>query len=152
MYLTIPFIGKHAMQIRHRLSKLLKGSFPQINFRIVFKTSTRLRDFFHFKDRIPLHLRSLVVYKYKCRSCSASYLGKTKRHLHRRVCEHRGVSSRTGNPLTVPPHSAIRDHATSTGHDIAPASFKIVSTAANDFELKIFESLLIAKDKPNLNV
>ena len=34
-----------------------------------------------FKDKIPNALRSCVVYSFKCRCCSASYVGQTVRHL-----------------------------------------------------------------------
>ena len=52
-----------------------------------------------FKDRIPLNLRSHVVYQFECQCCNALYLGKTCRHLHTRVSEHRGISALTGNPV-----------------------------------------------------
>ena len=58
----------------------------------VFRSSTRLSSFFPFKDKVPKFLRSGVVYLFKCRCCSASYVGQTTHHLHTRVSEHLGIS------------------------------------------------------------
>jgi hypothetical protein len=62
------------------------------------KPICRLSNFFHFKDRIPLNLRSHVVYQFECQYCNALYLGKTCRHLHTRISEHCRISALTGNP------------------------------------------------------
>ena len=53
-----------------------------VSIRIVFRSTLRLSNFFTFKDKIPDALRSCVVYSFKCRCCSASYVGQTVRHLH----------------------------------------------------------------------
>ena len=59
-----------------------------------------MSSFFRFKDRIPLGLRSRVVYKFKCQCCDALYFGETIRHLHTRISEHMGISACTGKPLS----------------------------------------------------
>ena len=100
---------------------------------------------------MPLNVRSLVVYQYTRRSCNATYIGKTKRHFLQRVCEHRGISSRTRRIVAVPPHSSIRDHCLQTGHPILPDDFKIIKNASDPYELGILEGLLIQKLKPELN-
>ena len=137
--------------LRTKVLKLFKSNFPQINLRVVFKPSHRISDYFRFKDRVPTDVRSLVVYRYTCQSCNASYIGKTKRHFLQRVCEHRGISSRTRRIVAVPPFSAIREHCLSTGHPILQEDFKIVSTASDPWDLCIRESLLIKKQRPELN-
>ena len=51
--------------------------------------------FFHIKDKIPVFLRSGIVYKFKSGGCNATYYGKNKRHFKVRMCEHLGVSALT---------------------------------------------------------
>ena len=63
------------------ISKLLKFCKLKINF----QTGNRLNNYFRFKDRVPETLQSNFVYKFKCRSCTASYYRKTYRHMKFRV-------------------------------------------------------------------
>ena len=65
---------------------------------------------FLFKDQIPFAMRSHVVYKYKCQCCGALYVGQIRRHIHTRISEHMGVSSKTGNKLSVSQMSAVLTH------------------------------------------
>ena len=51
-----------------------------MEFRFIFQSVKRVKDFFPFKDRVSSHLRSSVVYKSTCSSCKATYYGKTSRH------------------------------------------------------------------------
>ena len=106
----------------------------------------RLSTFFRFKDRIPLSLRSRIVYKY-----NALHVGETVRHFHKRISEHMGISGYTGKPLSKPPFSNIRDHHQSSGHPVSPDDFSILSSCSSSFELLLRESLLISKLKPSLN-
>ena len=65
--------------------------------------------------------------------------------------EHAGVSFRTGVPLTRPPHSAVREHLESCPAYYDINNFKIWASAAHESDLRILESLYIAKLKPSLN-
>ena len=75
----------------------------------------------------------------------------TSRNFYTRVSEHRGVSHRTGRPLTKPSHSAIRDHVEACNATISDINFKILDTTNNNTDLRILESLYIYKLKPQLN-
>lgn len=150
--LVLPFTGKHALQVRTKVLQLFRKHYPQLSLKVIFRPSFRISNFFAFKDKIPTRLRSLVVYKYTCASCNASYIGRTTRHLHQRVCEHQGISSRTGIHLNVPPFSAIREHSMSTLHPLDPLQFKVISSARFPHDLNIHEALLIQRDKPSLNL
>ncbi len=110
------------------------------------------RDKIHFKDKVPKFLRSGVVYSFKCRCCSASYVGQTTRHLHTRISEHLGISPITGKPSSSPAMSSIFSHINSSGHSASFDDFKIISSSSDSYELMIHESLLISKLKPSLNV
>ena len=95
-------------------------------------------------------LRSGVVYEFKCRSCNASYIGQTKRHLATRIAEHRGISVRTNRRVLKPLYSAIRDHSLDADHVFSKEDFRVLHTSTLDTERSICESLLAAKLKPAL--
>ena len=150
---TLPFSGLHSVQIRNQINKLFSSVYTHIQIRCIFRPMAmqRLSTFFRFKDRIPLSLRSRIVYKYKCQCCNALYVGETVRHFHKRISEHMGISGSTGKPISKPPFSNIRDHNQSSGHPISPNDFYILSPCSSSFELLVRESLLISKLKPLLN-
>ena len=64
--------------------------------KVIFKSTTRLSNFFRFKDKVPFNFRSNVVYKFSFGCCSATYYGETCRLLNTRVGEHSGVWPLTG--------------------------------------------------------
>ena len=102
VYFCLLFTGSHSLEIRTQITRLCSATaYPHLNICFVFRSSTRISSFFPFKDRIPKFLRSSVVYLFKCRCCSASYVGQTTRHLHTRVSEHLGISPITGKPSSV---------------------------------------------------
>ena len=107
---------------------------------------------FPFKDKVPKYLRSSVVYFFKCRCCSASYVGQTTRHLHTRISEHLGISPITGKHTSNPTKSSVLSHSRASGHKVDFDDFKILSCCSDSYELMIHESLLINKYKPTLNV
>ena len=108
-------------------------------------------DFFPFKDQIPFAMRSHVVYKYKCQCCGALYVGQTRRHIQTRISEHMGVSSKTGNKLSVLQMSAVLTHHHLSGHNISDSDFTILTSGNSKFDLEMRESLLISKLKLILN-
>ena len=149
IFVSLPYTGKHGIQLRNKLQKLFRRYYPRVVLRVIFKPTFRLSDLSRFKDRIPLKVRS--HYQYSCGSCNATYIGMTARHLRQRVCEHLGVSSRIGNELQVKVQSAIRDHSELSGHPLISENFKIISTAGHPTDLPILEELSIASNKPSLN-
>jgi hypothetical protein len=152
MYFCLPFTGLHSLQIRTQISRLCSSAFPHLNIRFVFRPTLRLSHLLTFKDKIPKGLRSCVVYHFKCRCCSASYVGQTVRHLRTRVSEHLGISALTGNKSRNPKLTSILQHLDANGHTASLDDFKIISSCSSSDELMIHESLLISKLKPTLNV
>ena len=96
----LPFTGNHAFQIRQQLTKLMSSAYPHINLRIIFRPTFRLSNFLLFKDRIPMKLRSCIVYKFQCQRRDALYLGETCRQLHVRISDHMGISAYTGHKIS----------------------------------------------------
>ena len=152
VYFCLPFTGSHSLQIRTQITRLCNAAYPHLNIRFLFRSTTRISSFFPFKDKVPKFLRSSVVYLFKCRCCSASYVSQTTRHLHTRVSEHLGISPITGKPSSSPVMSSIFSHLHTTGHSANFDDFEILSSCSDTSELMIHESLFISKLKPSLNV
>ena len=105
--------------------------------------------FFLFKDKVPFNLRSNVVYKFSCGRSNATYYEETCRHLNIRVGEHSGVSPLTGKKSKAKTITAIKDHMLFCNHVVSLE--KILASSNSEFHLKIKESLLISRDKLELN-
>ena len=52
------------------------------------QNSFKIKNYFAYKDPIPNDLKSFLVYKFTCASCSSSYIGETCRHFKTRIEEH----------------------------------------------------------------
>ena len=151
IYATFPYVSKSSNKfISSELVNLCRKFYPQLDVKLIFKNRLSVGSFFKSKDRIPKLLQSNLVYSYTCGQCNATYYGETSRHLKTRIAEHKGLSNRTGKPITNPSHSSIRDHSISTNHDINSECFKIVFRCDRS-NLKISESILINHDYPSLN-
>ena len=59
-----------------------------VNIKLVF-TSFKIRNYFLCKDPIPDDLKSFLVYKFTCASCSSSYIGEACCHFKTRIEEHK---------------------------------------------------------------
>ena len=151
LYLKLPFYGSYSYVMKRKLSQLFKKYYPQINLRIVMTNNNTIGKLFKFKDVLPTSLCSRIVYEYSCGDCGATYVGKSQRHLHTRIAEHKGLSVRTGQPISRPSFSNIRNHAWDYNHRILVDNFKIITRGTHNSDLLILESLAINHLKPNLN-
>ena len=89
-------------------------------------------------------LKSFLVYKFTCGSCSSSYIGQTCFHFKSRIEEHIKKDYKS--------HIFKHLHPTATGFDSHNSlSFKIIDKANSQFTLKIKEALHINCRRPNLN-
>jgi hypothetical protein len=150
-YCCIPYFGPSSETLAHETNLLFSKYFANVNLKVILVNSFKIGSFFPYKDTLPKHMRSSLVYKFSCARCASAYVGMTTRNLYTRVAEHCGRSSRTGSVLTRPPNSAIRIHAESCDVRISEQNFEILSSTSNETDLKILESLFIHKLKPNLN-
>ena len=152
--ICLPFMGKDSLELKSKLTRFTSRYFPACRIKVIFKCNNRLKSLLAFKDRIPLNVRSHLLYRYTCNGCNAIYIGKTRRHYLVRVFEHLGISLRTHKNFTYNVHnknnSAILNHVNSScvGKE---ENFKIIGSSTNDYHLCIKESLLINKQKPILN-
>ena len=89
-------------------------------------------------------MKSFLVYKFTCASCSSGYIGETCRHFKNRIEEHIKKDNKS--------HILKHLHSTATCFDSYNSlSFKIIHKANSKFDLKIKEALYINWRKPNLN-
>ena len=87
-YFKLPYIGNFSHYIKNKLSKFCK-EFCKENFNIKLSfNSFKINNYFSDKDRIPDDLKSFLVYKFTCASCSSSYIGKTCRHFKTKIEGH----------------------------------------------------------------
>ena len=89
-------------------------------------------------------MKSFLVYKFTCASCSSSYIGETCCHFKTRIEEHIKKDNKS--------HIFKHLHSTATCFDSYNSlSFKIIDKANSKFDLKIKEALHINWRKPCLN-
>ena len=113
------------------------------NIKLVFN-SFKTKNYFSYKDQIPNNLKSFLVDKFTCASCSSSYIGKTCRHFKTRIEEHIKKDNKS--------HIFKHLHSTATCFDSYNSlCFKLIGKANSKFDLKIQEALHIKWRKPNLN-
>ena len=153
MELTIllPYLGNISSITKKRLNRCISKRLKFCKLKIIFQTGNRLKNYFRFKDRVPETLQSNFVYKFKCGSCTASYYGKTYRHMKVRVSEHQGVSPRTGKRVKGTLSTSVRDHMLDCDHRVAWEDFSIIGRESNHYLLETKESLFIKQDNPSLN-
>ena len=111
-----------------------------------------MKNYFNFKDKAKRELRSLLVHNFKCNSCNAEYIDKTKRHYRTRTSKHIGVSPLTGKYVKNNSQtSAVHDHMPLCKTVVRPEDFSILAKSSCNFKLEIQESILIKLLKPTLN-
>lgn len=148
-YIVLPYFGAKSISLQKDINNLLTFFYPYLNPKIVLRNQFSIASLFHFKDRIPKGSRSGVVYQFRCSSCEESYIGSTYVRLHTRVCEHKGISDRTGKMLTSPKFSSIREHSHSCDTPFSINDFTILDNEHHS--LRTLESLYIHKHRPKIN-
>ena len=149
--IVLPYLGNISSITKKRLNRCISKRLKFCKLQIVFQTSNRLKNYFRFKDRVPETLQSNFVYKFKCGSCTASYYGKTYRHMKVQVSEHQGVSPRTGKRVKGTLSTSVRDHVLDCDHRVAWEDFSIIGRESNHYLLETKESLFIKRGNPSLN-
>ena len=136
-YFKLPYMSNLSHHIKNKLSKLCK-EFCRENFNIKLVFNSFKIFFFSYQDPLPGNLKSFLVYKFTCASCSSSYIGETCRHFKTRIEEHIKKDNKS--------HIVKHLQSTTTCFDWNNSlSFKIIDKANSKFDLHINWT------KPNLN-
>ena len=77
----LPYIVNLSHHIKNKLSKLC-NKFCKENFNIKLVFSSFKIKHFSYKDPIPNYLKSFLLYKFTCASCSSSYIAETRIEEH----------------------------------------------------------------------
>ena len=143
-YFKLSHTGNLSHHVKNKLSKLCKEFCKEnFNIKLVFN-SFKVKNYFSYKDPIPNDLKSFLVYKFTCASCSSSYIGETCRHFKTRIKEHIKKDNKS--------HIFKHLHSTTISFDLYNSlSFKIIDKGDSKFDLKFKEALHIIFRKPNLN-
>ena len=123
--------------LKTRLTMTMNKHMKFCKLRVIFQTNNRLRNYFRFKYFVPETLRSSLIYKFSCRSCTASYIGKTYKHFKVKVSEHQGVSPRTGKPVKGALSSSVRDQMLVCDHKVMHEDFKFLGNESNRYLLEL---------------
>ena len=62
-----------------------------------------------------------------------------------------GVSASTGKNIKSTKNSAVHDHMLVCNNIVSFEDFSVLANGTNDFRIKLQESLLIHRDRPQLN-
>ena len=122
--------------MKNKLSKLCKEFCKEnFNIKLVFN-SFKIKNYFSYKDPIPNNLKSFLVYKFTCASCSSSCIGETCRHSKTRIEKHIKKDNK--------PHIFKHLHSTATCFDSHNyLYFKMIDKADSKLDLKLKEALHI---------
>ena len=137
--------------VKTRLTMTMNNPMKFCKLRVIFQTNNRLKNYFRFKDSVPETLRSNLIYKFSCGSCTVSYIGKTYRHFKVRVSEHQGVSPRTAKPVKGTLSTLVRDYMLVCDQKGVHEDFEFLGNESKRYLLELKESLFIKRDKPSLN-
>ena len=122
LIITLPYLGKVSQIVKTRLTKTMNKNMKFCKLGVIFQTNNTLKNYFCFKDSVSKRLRSNLIYKFSCGSCTASYIGKTYRYL-KRVSEYQGVSPRTGKPVKGTLSTSVKDHMLVCDHKVVHEVF-----------------------------
>ena len=124
--IVLPYLGNISSITKKSLNICISKRLKFCKLQIIFQTGNRLKNYFRFKDRVPETLQSNFVYKFRCGSCTASYYGKTYRHMKVRVSAHQGVSPRTAKRVKGMLSTSVRDHMLEWDHRVAWKDFSVI--------------------------
>ena len=136
LVITLPYLGKMSKIVKTRLTKTMNKDIKFCKLRVIFQTNNRLRNYFRFKDSVHETLRSNLIYKFLCGSCTASCIGKTYRHFKVRVSKHQGVSPRAGKPVKGTLSTSVRDRMLVCDHKVVHESFKFLGNESKRYLLE----------------
>ena len=141
-FIVLPFVHRKADDFAVRLKNLVCNNFPQVDFNAAFTAPCTISDLFPFKDQIKkVEEMSKVVYKLRCETCGAEYIGKTRFILAKRIYQHK-----------ISEESAIRQHLQrNNSHIFDFSKVQVIDRTESDYMLKLLELQHIIKEKPLLN-
>lgn len=146
VHLRLPFKGDDVTQrVKRRLRGVIERVYPAAEINLI--SSTNRIKVPPVKTPLPFLARSNVIYRCTC-VCGATYVGRTERHLEKRISEH--LPSWLINAVNKTPRSSITKHILDTGHSITRDSFSVITHQKNRKLLRFSEAASIWIYQPAL--
>ena len=99
VFICLEFLGKTSLPSKKQVTEIFRTCQKNVKLNVVFRSCSRIRNIFRFKDQLPKYMNSNAIYKFKCNICNDVYIGETKRHFLVREYEHLGKSILTEKNL-----------------------------------------------------
>ena len=120
------------------LESFINNFFKQHNTNVVYSTKNKLNNIIKLgKDKTKTYDNVNVVYKIKCKDCSASYVGQTGRRLNVRIKELAIKYDMQDD------NSSLYIHKIDNNHTIDFSNIKILDTESNRGKRLFSEALFI---------
>ena len=136
LIIILLYLGNMSQIVKTKLTKTMSKHMKFCKLRVIFQTNNRLKNYFCLKDFVPEALRSSLIYKFLCGSCTASYIGKTYRHFKVRVSEHQGVFPNTSKPVKGTLSTSVKDHMLVCNHKVVHVDFTFLVNESNGYLLE----------------
>ena len=142
-YFTVPYLGKSSIELQKRIRNELRKY--GVDVTVSYRT-TKVSNYFSLKSKCSELFTSNVIYKFTCsQDENISYIGETRRQLFKRVEEH----------VKSDKESAVFEHLyqCSACQNVTNIMnrFEILKICSS-FNILTFEAMMIANQKPILNI
>ena len=153
VYIRLPYIGSSSDFYRKKISTTVSRCYGAVTPHVMFTSKPILRS--SYKDSLPIHARSNLIYRFKC-CCNSTYVGRTCQRLENRISQH--VPKKIEKLLGLPTQqhseqSAIAEHLLNNpqcGKEYNREKFSIIGHGRSLFHLQILEALNISTEMPVL--
>lgn len=120
--------------------------FKRFDINTVFRNINKIDQFQTLgKDKVDKLYKTDVIYKINCKNCDKSYIGETKRHLHKRVDDHKRYVRNNDEK------SVIALHCVQNNHSFDFDKVSILDSEPQTKKRKFLEMLHIQFHKNNIN-
>ena len=134
-FFKLPYIGKYSNIAQKKIQNLVKTFCKGIDVKVVltpFKISNKLS----YKDPLPFHFQSFIVYRFIFANCKVCYVSELTRHFITRINEH----------LQKDPNSNIFKHLQESrifNSTCNKDCFSVIDRATAEYQLKMKEAIHI---------
>ena len=142
-FLKLPYTDKYSNIAQKKIQNLVKTFCKGIDVKVVL-TPFKISNKFSYKDPLPFHLQSFIVYKFICANYKVCYVGETTRHFITIINEH----------LQKDTKSCIFKHQQESRACISVCNkdcFSVIDQATTEYQLKMKEAMHIKWIRPKLN-
>ena len=142
-FFKLPYIAKYSNIAQKKIQDLAKTFCKGIDVKVVL-TPFKISSKFSYKDPLPFHLQSFIVYKFVCANCKVCYVGETTMHFITRINEHLQEDAKS-NIFKYLRESRVCNSVCNKD------CFSVIDRATTQYQLKMREVMHIKWIQPKLN-